>query len=136
MRYAGNTPERNHASDAGLDLRANEKVVIPVGARRLVDTGLAVEVPPGHFGAVVPRSGLAAKHGVTVFNAPGVVDCGYTGNIKVNLFNDGAKPFEIEAGDRIAQLIIIPFADVTLLEVDSLEETERGANGFGSSGVK
>jgi dUTP pyrophosphatase len=109
--------------------------VIPAGGRALVDTGLALALPPGTVGLVCPRSGLAAKHGVTVLNGPGIVDAGYRGPIKVALHNtDAAEDFALRVGDRIAQLVVVPFLAPAVQEVADLEETDRAASGFGSSG--
>jgi dUTP pyrophosphatase len=119
---------------AGLDLRAADAHRLLPGERRLVATGFAVALPPGHEGQVRPRSGLAARHGLTVLNAPGTVDPDYRGEIKVILVNHGAEPVEIAAGDRIAQFVVAPFARVAPCEVAELAETARGAGGFGSTG--
>lgn len=128
-------PERAHADDAGLDLTSNEDLEIPPGGRALVDTGIAVALPSGTVGLVCPRSGLAARHGITVLNGPGVVDAGYRGPIRVPLHNtDLDQSFSLHRGDRIAQLVIVPFLAPVLEQVDELDETERAAAGFGSSG--
>lgn len=128
-------PQRAHADDAGLDLASAEDLVIPPGGRALVDTGLAIALPPGTVGMVCPRSGLAARHGVTVLNGPGIVDAGYRGPVKVALHNtDPSEPFALQVGDRIAQLVVVPFLAPVLQEVEDLETTERAAGGFGSSG--
>ncbi|WP_193106435.1 dUTP diphosphatase [Brachybacterium sp. FME24] len=128
-------PSRAHADDAGLDLASAEDVEIPAGGRALVDTGISLALPPGTVGLVCPRSGLAAKHGVTVLNGPGIVDAGYRGPIKVSLHNtDLAEAFTLRAGDRIAQLVVVPFLAPVLQEVDDLDTTARAASGFGSSG--
>ncbi|GAA1489573.1 dUTP diphosphatase [Brachybacterium sacelli] len=128
-------PHRAHADDAGLDLTSAEDVEIPAGGRALVDTGISLALPPGTVGLVCPRSGLAAKHGITVLNGPGIVDAGYRGPIKVSLHNtDLAEPFGLRAGDRIAQLVVVPFLAPVLQEVDDLDVTDRAASGFGSSG--
>lgn len=109
--------------------------MIPAGGRALVDTGLAVALPPGTVGLVCPRSGLAAKHGVTVLNGPGIVDAGYRGPLKVALHNtDPTEDFPLHVGDRIAQLVVVPFLAPVLQEVDDLEQTDRSTAGFGSSG--
>lgn len=127
-------PVRAHAGDAGLDLRSAESFELAQGERRAVPTGLAVAIPEGHAGLVVPRSGLAARHGIGIVNAPGIVDAGYRGEIKVLLINHGSEPVAFSRDERIAQLVITPVvvADVEL--VDDLDDTERGAGGFGSSG--
>lgn len=128
-------PHRAHPDDAGLDLASAEELVIPAGGRALVDTGLALALPPGTVGMVCPRSGLAARHGVTVLNGPGIVDAGYRGPIKVALHNtDLSEPFTLEVGDRIAQLVVVPFLVPQLVEVEDLDETSRADAGFGSSG--
>lgn len=128
-------PVRAHADDAGLDLSSAEDLTIAPGGRALVDTGLAVALPPGTVGLVCPRSGLASRHGVTVLNGPGVVDAGYRGPIKVALHNtDLAEPFALRRGDRIAQLVVVPFLAPVLRTVEELDDTERAASGFGSSG--
>lgn len=128
-------PRRAHAGDAGLDLTSAQELVIPPGGRALVDTGIAVALPPGTVGMVCPRSGPAARHGVTVLNGPGIVDAGYRGPVKVVLHNtDSEHPFPLEHGDRIAQLVVVPFLAPALQQVDELDDTERAAGGFGSSG--
>ncbi|HEV2057550.1 MAG TPA: dUTP diphosphatase [Methylomirabilota bacterium] len=120
--------------DAGLDLRASEAVTLDPGERRLVPTGLAVAIPEGHAGFVLPRSGLAMQKGVTVLNAPGLIDSGYRGELKVLLINHGAEAVGIERGERIAQLVIQPVSHARLVEVERLPESARGAGGFGSTG--
>jgi dUTP pyrophosphatase len=120
--------------DAGLDLRASEAVTLEPGGRRLVPTGLAVAIPEGHAGFVLPRSGLAMDKGVTVLNAPGLIDSGYRGELKVLLINHGALAVGIERGERIAQLVIQPVAQARLVEVDGLPVSSRGEGGFGSTG--
>jgi dUTP pyrophosphatase len=127
-------PERAYAGDAGLDLAACERVELAPGERAVVGTGLAVAIPPGHAGFVQPRSGLAARHGITVVNAPGLVDSGYRGELQVVLLNtDASEPFVVEAGMRIAQLVVMAVPELELAETDDLPESERGARGFGSS---
>jgi dUTP pyrophosphatase len=127
-------PARAYDGDAGLDLAACERVELAPGERAMVATGLAVAIPAGHAGFVQPRSGLAAKHGISIVNTPGLVDSGYRGELKVILLNtDPREPFVVEPGMRIAQLVIVPVPAVELLEVDDLPDTERGARGFGSS---
>ena len=124
------------ASDAGLDLHASQRVVIEPGARALVGTGLAVAIPTGWAGLVLPRSGLALRHGVTVLNAPGLIDAGYRGEVKVLLVNhDPHATATVERGERVAQLIVQTVASVELVEVDELPASERGGGGFGSTGV-
>lgn len=128
-------PHRAHPDDAGLDLASAEELVIPAGGRALVDTGLALALPAGTVGLVCPRSGLAARHGITVLNGPGIVDAGYRGPIKVALHNtDPSEPFALHVGDRIAQLVVMPFLAPRLEEVEDLDQTARAAAGFGSSG--
>ena len=121
--------------DAGADLRATEDVVLEPGQRRLVGTGVALAIPAGHVGLVTPRSGLAAKAGLSIVNSPGVIDSGYRGEIKVCLINlDPHTPITLAAGDRIAQLLIVPFVTATFTPVPSLDATVRGAGGYGSTG--
>ena len=128
-------PTRAHAGDAGLDLRAVEGTRLGAGERASVGTGLAVEIPPGHAGLVLPRSGLAARHGIALVNAPGLIDSGYRGEVRVLLLNtDRSEPFEIAPGDRIAQLLVAPFVHVDPTEVVELAASARGGDGFGSSG--
>jgi dUTP pyrophosphatase len=128
-------PTRAYAGDAGVDLAACERVELAPGARALVPTGLAVAIPDGYAGFVQPRSGLAAKHGISIVNTPGLVDSGYRGELLVNLVNhDASQAFVVEPGMRIAQLVILPVPPVELVEVDELPESERGTGGFGSSG--
>jgi dUTP pyrophosphatase len=129
-------PTQAYPGDAGLDLSACERVELAPGERAVVGTGLAVAIPEGHAGYVQPRSGLAAKHGITILNAPGLIDAGYRGEIRVVLHNTDAKaPFLVEPGMRIAQLVVLPLADVEPTEVDELPASERGVRGFGSSRV-
>jgi dUTP pyrophosphatase len=127
-------PQRAYAGDAGLDLAACERVELGPGARAVVGTGLAVAIPEGHAGFVQPRSGLAAKHGITVVNSPGLVDAGYRGELKVVLLNtDARETFVVEPGMRIAQLVVVPVATPIPVEVQELPDSERGGRGFGSS---
>jgi len=127
-------PERAYAGDAGLDLAACERVELAPGARAVVGTGLAVAIPDGYAGFVQPRSGLAARHGITIVNTPGLVDSGYRGELRVILLNtDASETFVVERGMRIAQLVVLPIPEFELLEVDELPESERGVRGFGSS---
>jgi len=129
-------PRQAYEADAGLDLAAAERVVIPPGERAVVGTGLAVAIPSGHAGLVVPRSGLAARHGLGKVNAPGLIDAGYRGEVKVILLNtDRGEPFVVEPGMRIAQLVIVEVPSVELVEVDELPPSERGDGGLGSSGA-
>jgi len=128
-------PTRAHDGDAGLDLYALEGAVLAPGERASVPTGIAVEIPPGQAGLVLPRSGLAARHGISVVNAPGLIDAGYRGEVRVLLLNtDREHPFELSAGDRIAQLVLVRVELPKLVEVDALSDSERGGGGFGSSG--
>jgi dUTP pyrophosphatase len=127
-------PGRAYSGDAGLDLSACEHVELAPGERALVPTGLAVAIPEGYAGFVQPRSGLAAKHGISIVNTPGLVDSGYRGELLVNLVNtDPREAFVVEPGMRIAQLVILPIPELELVEVDELPESERGVRGFGSS---
>ena len=128
-------PLRAHDGDAGHDLHSVEAVTITPGERAMVATGIAVELPDGHAGLVVPRSGLAARHGISVVNAPGLIDAGYRGEVKVLLLNTGLEPFAVAVGDRIAQLVVAPVATPEVVELDELGATARGAGGFGSTGV-
>jgi dUTP pyrophosphatase len=127
-------PSRAYAGDAGLDLSAAEAVVLGPGERAVIGTGLAVAVPEGHAAFVQPRSGLAARHGITIVNAPGLVDSGYRGEVKVVLLNTGDEPFAVDPGMRIAQLVVLPVAAAEPVEVEELPGTERGDRGHGSSG--
>jgi dUTP pyrophosphatase len=128
-------PTRAHEDDAAFDLHADEAVSLGPGARATVATGVALALPEGSCGLVLPRSGLAARHGVTVLNAPGLIDPGYRGEVKVVLLNtDPAEPFEIEVGDRVAQLLVLSPGEVVLVAGSELEQTVRGAGGFGSTG--
>ncbi|MBW3659640.1 MAG: dUTP diphosphatase [Actinobacteria bacterium] len=128
-------PSYAHAGDAGLDLSANEDVTLPPGGRAAVATGLAVSVPDGWVGLVHPRSGLALRQGLTVANAPGTIDAGYRGEVKVILVNLGDEDVAIVRGDRIAQLVLQEVGRARVVEVDTLDDTARGAGGFGSTGV-
>ncbi|WP_349239817.1 dUTP diphosphatase [Patulibacter sp. SYSU D01012] len=128
-------PLRQHADDAGLDLHAVEPVELAPGERASVPTGLAVALPAGHAGLVTPRSGLAARHGVALVNAPGVIDAGYRGELRVLLLNtDRTETFRAAAGERIAQLLVVPVALPAVVETDDLDATARGVGGFGSTG--
>jgi dUTP pyrophosphatase len=128
-------PTRAYVGDAGLDLAACERHELGPGERALVGTGLAVAIPEGHAGFVTPRSGLAVEHGITIVNAPGIVDSGYRGELRVILHNtDRRETFVVEPGMRIAQLLVVPVTEASLREVDKLPASERGAGGFGSSG--
>lgn len=129
-------PSHAYEGDAGLDLAACERLQLGPGERGVVGTGVAVAVPEGWAGLVLPRSGLAARHGLTIVNSPGLIDSGYRGEVKVILLNgDAREPFVVEPGMRIAQLILVEAASVRLVEVDELTGSERGTGGLGSSGV-
>lgn len=134
---AEQAPQYAHADDAGADLRAAEALTIQPGRRALVGTGVAIALPEGYAGFVVPRSGLAAKRGITIVNAPGTIDAGYRGEIKVTLLNtDLDEAFEVAVGDRIAQLIVMPVSRAMFVPVEQLSnDTARGTDGFGSTGV-
>ena len=135
LREEAKLPSRAHGGDAGLDLYAAVSATIDPGERATVATGIAIEVPAGHAGLVLPRSGLAARHGIALANAPGLIDAGYRGEIKVLLLNtDRTAPFEISVGDRIAQLVLTPVAEADTVEVAELAGSARGEGGFGSSG--
>jgi dUTP diphosphatase len=127
-------PTRAYAGDAGLDLASCERVELPPGERALVGTGLAVAIPDGYAGFVQPRSGLAAKHGISIVNTPGLVDSGYRGELRVALLNtDARESFVVEPGMRIAQLVVLPVPEIEPVVVDELPASERGVRGFGSS---
>lgn len=136
LRPDARPPERTRPGDAGYDLRAVEGFVLAPGERRLAPTGVAVAVPPGACGLVLPRSGLALRHGVTTLNAPGLIDPNYRGEVGVILHNAGAEPYAVEPGDRIAQLLLVPCRTPPVGVVDDLAAPgdDRGADGFGSSG--
>jgi dUTP pyrophosphatase len=128
-------PTRAYEGDAGLDLYALEAALLQPGERASVRTGIAVEIPEGQAGLVVPRSGLAARHGIAIVNAPGLIDAGYRGEVRVLLLNtDRSAAFAIAPGDRIAQLVLVDVRTPVVLEVDGLAMSDRGAGGFGSSG--
>ena len=134
LREDAVVPERAYAGDAGLDLAACDRFELGPGERAVVGTGLAVAIPDGHAGFVQPRSGLAARHGLSVVNAPGLIDSGYRGEIRVVLLNtDLREAFVVEPGMRIAQLVVLPVPELELVETDDLPERERGVRGFGSS---
>ena len=136
VRPGAALPRNAHSGDAGFDLVALDTVRLePAGGRALVGTGLALALPDGYAGFVLPRSGLAANHGVTCANAPGLIDAGYRGEIRVALVNlDPREPYEVRPGDRIAQLVILPVPTLVFREVDVLPVSPRGVGGFGSSG--
>jgi dUTP pyrophosphatase len=128
-------PTRAYDGDAGLDLYALEAVTLEPGERAAVPTGIAVEIPLGHAGLVLPRSGLAASHGIALVNAPGLIDSGYRGEVRVLLLNtDRTAAYDVQPGDRIAQLLLVRFEAPEVVEVQALAESERAAGGFGSSG--
>lgn len=124
-------PERAHETDAGLDIKSPRAVTIYAHDSAVIDTGVHVEIPVGHVGMLKSKSGLNVKHGIT---SEGVIDCGYTGSIRVKLYNNSSEMYTVEAGDKITQLVIIPILTPEIELVESLEETERGENGFGSTG--
>jgi dUTP pyrophosphatase len=132
---AARPPARAHDSDAGYDLHAAEPARLGPGERASVGTGIALAIPDGHAGLVLPRSGLAARHGIALVNAPGLIDAGYRGEVRVLLLNtDREEAFEVAVGDRIAQLVIVSHAAPELAEVPALGDSQRGHGGFGSSG--
>jgi dUTP pyrophosphatase len=134
LRPEARLPERAYPGDAGLDLAACERVELPPGERAVVGTGLAVAIPEGYAGFVQPRSGLAARHGIAVVNSPGLIDSGYRGELQVVLLNtDRERPFVADAGERIAQLVVLAVPEVAVREVEELSASERGVRGFGSS---
>ena len=136
LRDDATIPSYTRDGDAGLDLVSTSDVRIAPGARAIVPTGLAIEIPRGYAGYVQPRSGLALKHGITVLNTPGLIDSNYRGELKVILLNTGDEAFEVKKGDRIAQLVILAVPTVRLHCVDALSDTDRGTQGFGSSGTR
>ena len=128
-------PAYAHPGDAGMDVRSIEELTLAPGARALVHTGLVLMLPPDAEAQVRPRSGLALKHGVTVLNTPGTIDAGYRGEVGVILVNLGTEPFTVEKGMKIAQIVVSPVAQAEIVEVSSVDETDRGAGGFGSTGI-
>ena len=128
-------PSYAHPSDAGMDLRSVDDLTLAPGQRALVHTGLVMLLPPLYEAQVRPRSGLALKNGVTVLNTPGTIDSGYRGEVGVILINLGQTAFEVKRGDKIAQLVIAPVTQPDIAETDEVDETDRGAGGFGSTGV-
>ena len=128
-------PAYAHPGDAGMDVRSIEELTLAPGARALVHTGLVLMLPPDAEAQVRPRSGLALKHGVTVLNTPGTIDAGYRGGVGVILVNLGTEPFTVEKGMKIAQIVVSPVAQAEIVEVASVDETDRGAGGFGSTGI-
>lgn len=137
INYTGNKPTKAHEWDAGYDLVAELKgsMLIHPGQSRPVPLGTSIALKPGLAGFIQPRSGLAAKKQVTILNSPGLIDPGYTGELQALVINHGKVPFTVNDGDRIAQLVIVPTVDVEFVEVEQLDETERGDGGFGSTGV-
>ena len=132
---AAQLPTYAHPGDAGMDVCSVEDVTLAPGARALVRTGLVLMLPPDAEAQVRPRSGLALKHGVTVLNSPGTIDAGYRGEVGVILVNLGAEPFVVEKGMKIAQLVVAPVAQAATVEVSDVDATDRGAGGFGSTGI-
>ncbi len=132
---AARLPEYAHPGDAGMDVFSVEDVDLPPGGRALVRTGLVMQLPPDAEAQVRPRSGLALKHGVTVLNAPGTIDAGYRGEVGVILVNHGEKPFSVERGMKVAQIVVAPVVRAEIAETDETDATARGAGGFGSTGV-
>jgi dUTP pyrophosphatase len=136
LRDDASVPQGAYPGDAGLDLVACERVELGPGERRLVPTGIAVAIPEGYAGLVIPRSGLALEHGISLVNTPGLIDSGYRGELRVIAINtDREQPFTVEPGMRIAQLVVTPVPEVDIVVQDELPETVRGAAGFGSSGT-
>jgi dUTP pyrophosphatase len=134
---ADSIPAFSHPGDAGADLMAVESVELAPGARATIGTGVAIALPDGFVAFVVPRSGLAAKHGITVVNSPGTVDAGYRGEIRVTLLNtDSTVPYSVAVGDRIAQLVVMPVAKARFIPVATLPGSLRGEGGFGSTGYR
>ncbi len=134
---ASHVPVYAHPGDAGADLTSTETLRLEPGERALVGTGVRIALPDGYVGFVVPRSGLAARHGITIVNAPGTVDAGYRGEIKVSLLNtDSTHAYDIAPGDRIAQLIVMPVPRARFIPVDELPDSVRGEGGFGSTGYQ
>jgi dUTP diphosphatase len=130
-------PAGAYPGDAGLDLASVEDAVLEPGERRVIGTGLAVAIPDGHAGFVQPRSGLAARHGIAIVNSPGLIDAGFRGELRIVLLNtDRERQFEIRAGDRIAQLVLLELPRIDVRETDELPESERAQRGFGSSAVR
>ncbi|MBU5424988.1 dUTP diphosphatase [Tissierella pigra] len=134
IKCTGEKPSYANKYAAGLDMRSNERVCIMPGGIVDIETLLAVEIPKGHFGMVVARSGLSFKNQIKLINDVGIIDEDYRGNIGIRLINEGKEPYLIEVGDRVAQMIIMPYIQPKLVYVDELEETERGNSGFGSTG--
>lgn len=135
LRPDAELPSYAHPGDAGLDIRSAEEVILQPGERRLIGTGLAMALPEGYAAFLQPRSGLAARHGISIVNTPGLIDCHYRGEVKVVLVNLGQEPFQVKKGDRIAQMVIQRVERAEVLEVEELEDTARGEGGFGSTGI-
>ena len=136
VRSEGELPQAQHPGDAGLDLRAAVRVTVKPGERAMVPTGVAVAIPDGHAGLVLPRSGLASKRGLTLANAPGLIDAGYRGEVICAVINlDPHDPVEIAPGDRVAQLVVVEVPEVRPLFVEELPRSARGEGGFGSTGT-
>lgn len=135
LHYNAILPNYAHKSDSGLDLYSCDNSVIMPNEAKLIGTGIKIQLPENTEAQIRSRSGLALNYGVIVLNSPGTIDEGYRGEIKVLLINHGKKPFEIKIGDRIAQMVIVPVLRPEILEVDELENTDRGASGFGSTGI-
>lgn len=134
---SGSTPAYSHPGDAGADLCAAEDVVLAPGQRATIGTGVRIALPDGFAAFIVPRSGLAASHGITIVNAPGTVDAGYRGEIRVTLLNtDMSVPYSVASGDRIAQMIVLPITRAQFVRVESLPGSHRGSAGFGSTGTR
>lgn len=134
---SGQVPQYSHPGDAGADLHAAEEHLLAPGARATVGTGVSIALPDGYVAFVVPRSGLAAKHGITIVNSPGTVDAGYRGEIRITLLNtDPEHPFPVAVGDRIAQLIVMPVSRARFIPVQKLPGSHRGEAGFGSTGLR
>lgn len=137
LLHGAEQPSYAHAGDAGADLVSTDDITLAPGQRATVGTGVSIALPDGYVALVVPRSGLASKHGITIVNTPGTVDAGYRGEIRVILLNtDAAEPYTIAAGDRIAQLLVMPVTRARFVAVERLPGTERGAGGFGSTGYR
>lgn len=135
IRPDATLPSYAHASDAGMDVRSVEDVTVPAKGRVLVHTGLVMLLPPMYEAQVRPRSGLALKHGITVLNTPGTIDAGYRGEVGVILANFGDGDFEVKKGDKVAQIVVAPVVKAEIEEASEIDETDRGAGGFGSTGV-
>lgn len=137
LEYQGTQPERQRGSDAGYDMRANldDPVTIPSGEWRTIPLGTRLAIPHGYGGQIIPRSGLAAKHGIGIVNSPGLIDPGYRGEIMAVVINHGRQPFKVEPGMRVAQLVVVKVEHPDLVEVDDLGWSDRGVRGLGSTGT-